>query len=64
MPIYEYECIDCRNSFELMRSISEDDSDINCPECSSSKVKKVLSVFSSSSIQGCSSCTSSNCVPT
>ncbi len=64
MPIYEYECIECHNSFEQICSISEDDKKINCPQCGGSRVKKVLSVFSSSAIKGCSSGTSSSCGPT
>lgn len=54
MPIYEYECSNCDNSFELVRSINDNDKDLKCPKCDSSEVKKLLSVFSSS----CSSCAS------
>lgn len=60
MPIYEYECNNCNTTFESVRSISDDDKDLKCPICGSSSVKKILSVFSSSSIHGCSSCASSN----
>ncbi|MGA2762472.1 MAG: zinc ribbon domain-containing protein [Spirochaetia bacterium] len=42
MPIYEYECRDCRASFELlMRS----DTKVECPSCESTKVVRKLSVF-------------------
>ena len=32
MPIYEYECEECRLRFELRRSFSEDGG-ISCPKC-------------------------------
>ncbi len=42
MPIYEYECRDCRTSFELlMRS----DTKVACPSCDSEKVVRKLSMF-------------------
>jgi len=42
MPIYEYECRECRSSFELfMRS----DTKIACPSCESTKVVRKLSMF-------------------
>ena len=42
MPIYEYECRECRSSFELlMRS----DTKIACPSCESPKVVRKLSIF-------------------
>ncbi len=44
MPIYEYECKECRTSFELlMRS----DIKIACPSCDSEKVVRKLSMFAS-----------------
>ncbi len=42
MPIYEYECRECRTSFELfMRS----DTRVACPSCDSAKVVRKLSLF-------------------
>ncbi len=42
MPIYEYECRECRTSFELlMRS----DTRVACPSCKSEKVVRKLSIF-------------------
>ncbi len=42
MPIYEYECRECRTSFELlMRS----DTRVACPSCESEKVVRKLSIF-------------------
>jgi putative FmdB family regulatory protein len=45
MPIYEYRCRHCQNSFEeLVLSQRET---IACPECASPEVERQLSVFSS-----------------
>ena len=42
MPIFEYECKQCRSSFELlMRS----DTRIACPSCESERVVRKLSLF-------------------
>jgi len=48
MPIYEYGCDECGHAFEMIRSVSESDQQLNCPLCKSSKVNKLMSVFSSS----------------
>ena len=45
MPIYEYRCRHCENSFEeLVRSARES---VACPECASAEVERLLSVFCS-----------------
>jgi len=44
MPIFEYECRDCREAFELL---VRSDTRIACPACDSERVTKKLSVFSS-----------------
>jgi putative FmdB family regulatory protein len=42
MPIFEYQCSDCDDTFELlMRS----DTRIACPSCDSPRVVKKLSLF-------------------
>jgi putative FmdB family regulatory protein len=43
MPIFEYRCSDCEAKFEkivLSQSI-----DIQCPDCSSAHIEKLLSSF-------------------
>ncbi len=52
MPIYQYECENCGCDFELLRAISEGDSDITCPECKAEHPKRVISAFSSFSSGG------------
>jgi putative FmdB family regulatory protein len=43
MPIYEYACTDCHATFEaLVRS----DTVPQCPQCQSTALEKLLSVFS------------------
>ena len=45
MPIYEYFCSDCRNLFEAIRSMSEADEQINCPECDSVHTSRQITLF-------------------
>jgi putative FmdB family regulatory protein len=47
MPIYEYKCRKCGHRFEMRRSFSDKDSDIECPVCAAQSPEKVLSTFSS-----------------
>ena len=49
MPIYEYECLNCGDHFELLRSMSDNDRDIKCPECGAEKVSRVFSTFATTS---------------
>ncbi len=58
MPIYEYECEECKTVFEVIHGISETPKDIECPSCRSKKVKKMISAFSS--YGSCGSCSSSS----
>lgn len=47
MPIYEFDCQSCGNEFDkLVRSMSAV-SDVTCPACDSSQIKKKMSLFSS-----------------
>lgn len=46
MPIYEYHCLQCGNSFEEIRNMEERDKEVICPKCHSTLVERVLSVFS------------------
>lgn len=43
MPLFEYECKDCRKTFEVL--VKNADDKISCPECGSKKVEKMLSHF-------------------
>ena len=63
MPIFEYRCKDCNNTFEMLVK-NNDENEIICPECKSSNSKKLFSAFSttnSTSVQSYNSCASGNC---
>jgi putative FmdB family regulatory protein len=73
MPIYEYECCNCCESFE--RLVFRSDEPVSCPKCESSDVNKKMSVFGfksggdkgaassrvGSSASGCSGCAGGSC---
>ncbi len=42
MPLYEYECRDCRHHFELL---VRESTKLECPKCASAALEKQLSVF-------------------
>ena len=58
MPIFEYKCSNCESKFEILTK-SNDDIKVSCPECNSSKAKKLFSAFSAST--GSVSYSDSNC---
>lgn len=45
MPIYEYECDSCGSKFELLRKMSDSDSEVQCPKCSVPNPKRLFSSF-------------------
>ena len=55
MPIYEYRCDACKHTFEMIRSVSENDQELHCPICKSPKVGRLMSVFCSCHTSGTSS---------
>ena len=46
MPLYDYQCQQCKSGFTELRRSSEIDSPINCPECGSMETIRALSCFS------------------
>lgn len=42
MPIYEYECKDCKNHFELIQKMSDPSTGI-CPHCHGIHVERLVS---------------------
>lgn len=52
MPMYEYRCQKCDKSFETLRRMQDADRDLQCPECQSDKVVRLLSRFAAG---GCTS---------
>jgi len=49
MPIYEYWCTECRQSFEKLRAIGSKDSEVSCPRCGA-PVKRMVSVVAALSL--------------
>lgn len=47
MPIYEYKCNKCKNQFAKL--VFNQDTKIECPNCKSEDVEKLISSISSSS---------------
>jgi len=45
MPIYEYRCEECGESFEVFVRSASQQADSTCPKCGSEKVKKAISLF-------------------
>jgi putative FmdB family regulatory protein len=52
MPIYEYECRNCKEKFEVLQKIDEGNEGLCCPKCNSDKPEKVLSAFCSGTAKG------------
>jgi putative FmdB family regulatory protein len=57
MPIYEYECSQCGNKFEIRCSLKDSDVPVKCPECGTEHTKKLFSAFATNQ-------SSSTCTPT
>jgi putative FmdB family regulatory protein len=60
MPLFEFKCADCGHKFEELVMGSKA---INCPECKSADVEKLLSTFaaSTSSNSSSASCGAPSC---
>lgn len=49
MPLYEFQCTDCKDEFEeLVRSAAAAD-DVKCPRCGGEHVRRKVSLFASKS---------------
>lgn len=45
MPIYEFECNDCKCVFERMCKMDESLKSIKCQHCGGSNIKRLISTF-------------------
>ncbi|MEE4195517.1 MAG: zinc ribbon domain-containing protein [Anaerolineae bacterium] len=66
MPIYEYICKECGTNFQKRVSYSQSDQLPECPQCSSEKTSKKLSLFCAPGIAGgggdsCAGCSGGSC---
>lgn len=43
MPIYEFKCLDCNETFEKLFLKSDEEIDLSCPECTSKSFVRVVS---------------------
>lgn len=68
MPIYEYRCTHCQKEFE--RIVFGGDSEVECPSCKGTEVKRLMSAaafkcngnfVSTGSSGSCSGCSSHSC---
>jgi len=48
MPLYEYRCLTCGKSFEMLRRMADADRELECQECRSAEVERLLSTFATS----------------
>jgi putative FmdB family regulatory protein len=51
MPLYEYQCHQCGKSFEMLRRMQDADRELQCPDCQSDEIERLLSTFATT---GCS----------
>ena len=65
MPIFEYQCEDCKTKHEVLHKSSLHQEKVSCPKCNSRNNKKLLSTFNaavgSGNYSDSSGCTSGNC---
>lgn len=61
MPIYEFDCPDCGETFEKLIRDTSGQTKVVCPTCGSVKVKRKLSAFAASVRGGSSSAPASDC---
>jgi putative FmdB family regulatory protein len=74
MPLYEYYCEDCQETFEVLRSFSQADEPVVCGKCNSSHTRRAISLCcavskggdggeSSRSLSGggCAGCAATSC---
>lgn len=61
MPIFEYKCEDCNTKYEVLHKSTANLSEVTCPNCNSTKSKKLLSTFSASVNESSSSSFNDSC---
>ena len=62
MPIFEYQCKDCSNKYEIYHKSLSSSEKIECPSCGSENSKKLFSSFAASIEPAAGgSCSTGNC---
>ena len=52
MPIYEYRCRNCKETFEAIQKVNEGNKGLRCPKCQTDEPERLLSAFCSGSPKG------------
>lgn len=55
MPLYEYFCPSCNDTFEKLRPVQQADLATACPTCQKQSSQRVLSLVASSVLKGATS---------
>ena len=50
MPIYEYQCQNCGEDFDMLRSIKDNDRDVECPYCHEKEAERRMSLTTASDV--------------
>lgn len=61
MPIYEYQCQECGEEFEKLIRSASSQPEVECPQCGSGKIRKILSAFGIRMDSGKNACSSGVC---
>jgi len=70
MPLFEFECLKCKQKFETLCRHNDLEKGISCPYCQNQEVKRLFSTFglksgstfrSSSPSSGCTGCAATSC---
>lgn len=53
MPLYEYACLDCRSTFDMLRPMQWADTPVRCPACEGERTRRALSLVAArKSVEG------------
>jgi len=61
MPIYEYQCLECGEEFEIFTVSISKANEAECPQCHSRNVKRKISLFGFTGSKGNASAVGSSC---
>jgi putative FmdB family regulatory protein len=56
MPIYEYTCRSCGQTFDALRGLREDDREVECPRCKEVNVERRMSLTATDATAPKSNC--------
>ena len=56
MPLYEYTCRSCGQSFDVLRNLRDDDREVECPRCKEKNAERRMSLPATDGGAGKSGC--------